>query len=230
MKVLKWLPKSRGIFVTGTDTEVGKTTVSAIIVKQLREEGISVGVMKPVSTGSRKDAAYLKKTAGVEDSLEIINPVFLKKPLAPLAAARIDKKKINLERIWQAYKILKEKYDFLVIEGAGGLLVPVTKKSYIIDIAKRFGLPLVIVSRPGLGTINHTLLTACYARNYGLNVAGFIINYTKPCRKGMAERTNPKLISQLGKIKLLGIVPYIRRLKTKGQNLSRYNLGRPKAI
>ena len=109
MKVLKWLPKSRGIFVTGTDTEVGKTTVSAIIVKQLREEGISVGVMKPVSTGSRKDAAYLKKTAGVEDSLEIINPVFLKKPLAPFVAARIDKKKVDLERIWQAYKILKRK-------------------------------------------------------------------------------------------------------------------------
>lgn len=215
MKVLNGLPKSKGIFVTGTDTEVGKTIVSAIIVKQLREEGINVGVMKPVSTGSRKDAIYLKKTAGVGDSLEIINPLFLKKPLAPFVAARIDKKKVDLERIWQAYKILKKKYDFLVIEGAGGLFVPVTKKVYIINIAKRFGFPLVIVSRPGLGTINHTLLSAYCARNYGLNVAGFVINYRKPYKKGIAEETNPDVISKLGKIRLLGVVPYIKDLKLK---------------
>lgn len=208
MKVLRWLPKTRGVFVAGTDTEVGKTFVAGLIIKQLKQKGVNVGVMKPVATGSRKDAIFLKKVAGIKDSLELINPVFLKKPLAPWVAAGLNGERINLGKIWKAYKILKKKYDYLVVEGAGGLLVPITKEIYMIDIARRFGLPLVIVSRPGLGTINHTLLTANYARNHEISLAGFVINYTRPYKKGLAERTNPRVISRLGKIKLLGVVPY----------------------
>lgn len=213
MKALRWLPKkNKGVFVAGTDTGIGKTIISSLIVKQLRENKVNVGVMKPVAAGSRNDSVFLKRIAGVNDSLELINPIFLKKPLAPWVAAKIDRRKINLGKIWKAYKILKKKYDYIVVEGTGGLLVPVTENVYIIDIAKQFGLPLVIVSRPGLGTINHTLLTINYARDYGLKVAGFIINYTKPHKRGLAERTNPGVISQLGRIKLLGVVPYIKDL------------------
>ena len=228
----------KGVFITGTDTEVGKTFIAGLIVKELREEGINVGVMKPVATGSREDAIFLRGVAEVSDPLELINPVFLKKPLAPWVAARIDRKRINLEKIWQAYKTLKKKYDYLVVEGTGGLLVPVTRKVYpvrkglserrgvkkrksfsngvyMIDIAKRFRLPLVIVSRPGLGAINHTLLTLNYAMDYGLKVVGFIINYTKPYKRGLVERTNPQVISRLGGIRLLGEIPYIGERKNK---------------
>lgn len=218
MKALNWLPKGKGIFVTGTDTEVGKTHVAGLIIRQLREKGINVGVMKPVATGSRNDAIFLKRVAEVNDPLDLINPVFLKKPLAPWIAAGIDGKRIDTSSIWDAYSILKKKYEFIIIEGIGGLLVPITRKVYIIDIAKRFGFPLVIVSRPGLGTINHTLLSVNYARDYGLSVAGFVINYTKPYKRGLAEKTNPDVISRLGRVKLIGVVPYGTRLRNHYRN------------
>lgn len=203
--------RDKGIFVTGTDTEVGKTYVSCAIIKQLKEKGANVGVMKPIASGSRQDSVFLKKAAGVNDPIDIINPIFFEKPLAPWVAAKLTGKRINLGKVWDAYKVLKKKYEFLIIEGAGGLLVPVTEKTYIIDIAKQFNFPIVIVSRPNLGTINHTLLTVNYARHYGLKVEGFVVNYAKPYKKGLALETNPDVISQLGKAKLLGIVPYSKR-------------------
>lgn len=208
MKALKWLPKDKGVFVTGTGTEVGKTYVAGVIIKQLKREGLSVGVMKPVSSGGREDAVFLKNIAGVNDPLDVINPVFFKLPLAPYTASEIEKKKVDFRKIWDAYKYLRKKYEYLVIEGAGGLLVPVTQKFFVADIAKYMGLPLVIVARPDLGTINETLLTAFYARHAGLKVSGFVVNYSRRLKEGYAEKTGPEVIRKLGKIKLIGIVKY----------------------
>lgn len=211
MYLSRKLLKNKGVFITGTDTEIGKTFVAGLVVKELKRKGINPGVMKPFASGSREDALYLKKIAKVNDSLETINPVFFRKPLAPYVAAQLSKKRIYLNKVWNAYKILKNKYDFLVIEGAGGLFVPITNKIHIIDVAKKFNLPLIIVSRPGLGTINHTLLTVKCARDYGLEIEGVIINYSKPQKKELAEKTNPDIIMKFGKVRILGIVPYNKK-------------------
>lgn len=202
--------KYKGIFVTGTDTGVGKTKIACLIAEDLRKKGISVGVMKPISSGGRQDALLLKKSANADDPLNEINPVYFKKPLAPWIAARLEKKKINFAKIYNAYKKLCRRHNFLIVEGAGGLLVPIANNMYMVDLAKKFNLPLIIVSRSGLGAINHTLLTINCARQRGLKILGFVLNYTKHTRKDVAEKTNPKVISKLGKIIFLGSVTYIR--------------------
>lgn len=201
----------KGIFITGTDTCVGKTYIARIIAEGLKKKGVSVGVMKPISSGGREDAILLKKSAGVDDPLDDINPVYFKKPLAPWVAATLQKKSVNLTKILNSYKNLCRRYKFLLVEGAGGLLVPITKNLYMADIARMFGLPIIIVSRPGIGTINHTLLTINCARQYGLKVLGFVVNYTNRCKKGLAERTNPSVISKLGRIRFLGVLPYYEK-------------------
>lgn len=239
MKVLKKLPsnkidlswlkirqgKTTGVFITATDTEVGKTIVTGLIARQLKDQGMSVGVMKPVAAGARcrkgklfsEDAVLLKKISGVKDSLELINPICLRRPLAPLVASSLEGKKIGLDKIWQAYRVLSEKYEIVLVEGIGGLLVPITEKFYAVDIAKKLDLSIIIVARPCLGTINHTLLTIDYLKKYGLKIEGVVFNYSVPSRKGTAERTNPDVITKQGKVKLLGIVPYnpVRGLDTK---------------
>lgn len=203
----------KGVFITGTDTGVGKTFIACLIARELRKKGISIGVMKPISTGSRHDALLLRKSAGVDDPLDEINPVYFKKSLAPCVAARFENRNINLTKILKSYKNLCLRHKFLIVEGIGGLLVPITDKAFTADLAKMFGLPLVIVSRPGLGAINHTLLTINCARQRGLKILGFVLDYAKPMKKGLAEKTNPKIISELGKIKFLGDFPYTRKCR-----------------
>lgn len=202
----------KGVFITGTDTGVGKTFIACLIARELRKKGISIGVMKPVSTGGRQDALLLKKYAGVDDPLDEINPIYFKKSLAPCVAARFENRNINFTKILKSYKNLCRRHKFLIVEGIGGLLVPITDKAFTADLAKMFGLPLLIVSRPGLGAINHALLTINCARRHGLKILGFVINYTEKCKKGFAERTNPGIISKLGKVKFLGEFTY--KLKT----------------
>lgn len=223
MKALNWLPKNKGIFVTGTDTGIGKTVVSGVLVKHLKSKGYSVGVMKPVASGARRvkgklvsdDAVYLKKISKSDDSLDLINPILLKEPLAPLVAARIEKRKIDLEKIYSSYKVLSRKYDYVVVEGVGGLLVPITRKINVADIAKRMKLPIVIVSRPGIGTINHTLMTIDCARRYGLRIEGVIFNYIKKLKKDKAIETNPSILKEIGKVKILGTVSFSKKYKNR---------------
>lgn len=202
----------KGIFVTATDTEVGKTVVSSLLAAFLKKRNINVGVMKPIASGSQEDAKILKKAAEVNDNLEIINPVFLKKPLAPISAARLEKKKISLSKIFKSYNKLRKKYTFLIVEGIGGILVPIKSNFLVADLIKKLNLSIIIIARPNLGTINHILLTINAAKDYGLKIKGIIINYPKkpsPNYNGrLAETTAPKIIKEIGKIPILGIVPY----------------------
>src|SRR3989338_6603175 len=115
---------NKGLFITGTDTGVGKTVVACGIAALLKARGIKVGVMKPIATGGRQDAAQLRKAAGISESLEVINPQFFKAPLAPTVAAPLERRHVNLDAIYRAYLFLQKHYDVVVVEGIGGVKVP----------------------------------------------------------------------------------------------------------
>ncbi|MEE8329895.1 MAG: dethiobiotin synthase [Thermodesulfovibrionia bacterium] len=207
---------NRGIFITGTDTGVGKTFVATGLLKAFKETGFNVCPMKPVETGCRAkkgklvpvDAVRLIRASGTEEPLDIINPYKFRLPLAPAVAAVTEKVSIKKKKILSACNHLLKKYDITIVEGAGGIMVPVYKKYLFLDLIKDMDIPILIVSRPGLGTINHTLLTIETAGSRGIDILGVIINYTTKTKKGLPERTNPEVIEKLGGVPLLGIVPY----------------------
>ncbi|MDD2897556.1 MAG: dethiobiotin synthase [Desulfuromonadaceae bacterium] len=203
----------RGIFVTGTDTGVGKTIVAATLARLLRMNGVSVGVMKPVTSGCREedgqlisdDALLLCQAAGVpftEDSA----PYRLREAIAPADAARIDGVRIDFAVIKASFDRLAAAYDYVIVEGAGGLMVPLSGGLLVADLACQLALPLLVVARPGLGTINHTVLTCFSAQQMGLRVAGVIVN-GMPERPGLAEKGAPHQIGSLCSASVLGVWP-----------------------
>ena len=170
-----------GLFVTATDTEVGKTVVACGLARALAAAGIDVGVAKPVQSGAAADdpegdAMLLRAAAEVEDAPDEICPFAFEAPLAPLVAARLEGRSLELDAVAAAVESLAARHDVLLVEGAGGLLVPVGESWTIADLAVRLSLPLVVVARAGLGTVNHTLLTVEAARRRGLQVAGVVLN------------------------------------------------------
>ena len=211
---------SRGLFITGTDTGVGKTIVAAGLAASLRHSGFDIGVMKPFETGfslRSSDAFFLKSMAGVSDPLETITPYRLKHPLSPFAAAQIEKVSIRFEKIKRAYRTLLKKHQALFVEGAGGLLVPITREKMMADLALYLRLPVLIISRTGLGTINHTLLSVEVARQRGIEVTGVIFNHLGP-RRGLAEKTNPSVIRHFLNVPILGEIPYAPFLRKRGRD------------
>ena len=207
--------KRNGLFVTGTDTDVGKTFVSAGISAVLKEKGLDIGVFKPIMSGVRredsKSDAYLLKTFSQDTApLEEINPFQFDEPLAPYVAALRQSSSVTMEEIMEKWKIIKNKRDFYLVEGAGGLAVPLGAHYLVADLAKAIGFPLLIVARPNLGTVNHTLLTISYARQKGLDVLGVVINGLDEERNGVAEQTNPGLIQEFTDVPVLGIIPKVK--------------------
>lgn len=208
------MKKAMGIFVTGTDTGVGKTVVAAGLALVLRERGMRVGVMKPVATGCTgegkclisEDAVYLFEAAENEYP-PLTSPLRFRNSLSPNVASVIEKKEIPIEKLIKAYRELQNHYDFLIVEGIGGLLVPLTKEYYVANLIHEFALPIVIVSRGGIGTINHTLLTVDAAVIRGLEVRGIIFNRMPRVNLTMAEITNPKVVHDLTGFPILGSLP-----------------------
>lgn len=210
----------RGVFIAGTDTGVGKTTVAAGLAAVLKARGIDVGIMKPVETGCSKaipkDTLLLKKAAKVEDELDLINPYRFERPLAPLVAAQMERKKISLKRLKSCFQELEKRHQFLIVEGIGGLLVPLTLQHFTFHFAPLFSLPMILVARANLGTINHTLLSLKWAISQGLEVIGVVINNLIE-KQGLAENTNPKTLQRLMEVPLLGVMPYCPHLE--GENM-----------
>ncbi len=204
----------RGIFITGTDTGVGKTYVAAGIAAGLRRLGIDVGVMKPAETGCGRragrlipeDALRLMKAAGTRDPLGLVNPYRFKKPLAPSLAAELEGKLIDPVKIKTAFKKLSRIHDFMIIEGAGGIMVPLRHDYTYLDLVRAFRLPVVIVARPALGTINHTLLTISALRHGGIAILGVVVNYAQDTRRGLAETTSPSVIEEISGIPVLDVI------------------------
>lgn len=208
--------RGKGIFVTGTDTGVGKTYVAEGLIRELRKNEVDVGIMKPAETGCSArdrrlfpaDALRLLKAAGVRDSLELVNPYRFTRALAPSVAADLAGKTISPARIINAFRVLSRRHDCMVVEGAGGIMVPLAGKYLYLDLAAALRLPVVIVARPGLGTINHTLLTIAALKKRRLRIAGVVMNYANNWTKGLAEKTSMSAIQEISGERLLGIVRY----------------------
>lgn len=217
------LPRTRGLFVTGTDTGVGKTLVAGAIARTFRRAGRRVGVFKPVATGCRlgrgglvsTDGDFLASCADSQDPLADIVPVRYRPALAPNVAAGRTKRPVDLDAIFAAYARVAERADVLIVEGVGGLLCPLSDAFWVIHLARLADLPVVIVARAGLGTINQTLLTLHAARTAGLKVAGVVINrYRLETPTGapagddeLAVYTNPTQIAERGGVRVLALVP-----------------------
>lgn len=202
------------LFVTGTDTGVGKTMVAAALAMFLRRRGLRVGVMKPCETGVAdparpgEDARLLCWASGSSDAEELVAPYRFREPLAPALAAERSRTIIDVERIAEAFASLRRGKDLVLVEGAGGLMVPLRGGFLMADLAARLQLPLLVVTRASLGTVNHTLLTIHAARTMDLPVAGFIIN-RMPAAPGIAEQEAPHQLATLASASLLGVLPEV---------------------
>ncbi|MCF6148532.1 MAG: dethiobiotin synthase [Candidatus Kuenenia sp.] len=214
-----------GYFITGTDTGVGKSIVAGGLAALMKNNGYNSGVMKPIATGCKyhnnmlvsDDALFLQSAAETDDDYELINPIRYEQPLAPTIAAQLNNTVNDLEKIRHAFNTLCERHDFMIIEGIGGLLVPINEYYFVIDLAYEFELPLIIVSRLSLGTINHTLLTVAYAREHGVNIKGIIFNDpsgTDECLKNY----NAEEIKRLTNVPILGVIPFDKRLDIENYN------------
>jgi len=208
---------NRGIFITGTDTGVGKTVVSAALAIGLQRHGLHVGVMKPVETGissstmTCSDAARLRNLVATEIPLEEVSPYRFTLPLSPLAAAQAERRTIDPNRIRKAYRLLAGRFDHTVVEGAGGVLVPITPYTDIIDLIVRLKLPAVIVGRSGLGGINHARLTLEALRRRKIPIVALVLNQTVPVRTKIArtqEQTTINLLRKEAGVPVLGPISY----------------------
>ncbi len=200
----------RGLFVTGTDTGVGKTLVACALARRLRARGLDVGAMKPVETGvgpgGPLDALALREATGCRDPLSEICPQPLALAAAPAVAARAEGRRVDLRAIAKAFRRLAARHEWILVEGAGGLLVPVAPGQSMADLARSFGLPLLVVARAALGTINHTLLTLEAAVARGLPVAGVVISHAGGPLSGADAANLAELRAALG-AGLVGEIP-----------------------
>lgn len=195
----------RGIFITGTDTNIGKTIVSAALIQALRENE-NVIYWKPIQTGIEEDndTETVRKLANCSAN-EIHDKGFrLEKPLSPHLSARLANVEITIQKTLSFVENQSED-KFWIVEGAGGILVPLNENELMIDLIKALNLPILIVSRSGLGTINHTLLTIEVLRNRGLEILGVIMN-------GEPNLENKKAIEHFGKVSVLAEMPKFEKL------------------
>jgi dethiobiotin synthetase len=201
------------LFVTGTDTGVGKTFITAGIAASLINDGAKIGVYKPAQSGASRD----KNKNFIADDIEFVKKIapnaktkcsyILEVPAAPSVAADIEDVTIEKDVIKRDFEELKKTCDITIVEGAGGLMTPYGKDFLAADIAKMLNLPIVIVARADLGTINHTLLTVEYAKKKGLKIAGIIINNYPEGTTDIAIKTAPMLIQKYAQVDVLSIVP-----------------------
>ena len=239
---MKFSPQSSvlspGVFITGTDTGVGKTVVAAALAAALSAAGARVGVMKPVESGCARvdgklepaDATFLREVAGCRAPMNVINPYALERPLAPAIAAEIEGVSIEPARLRSCYLQLAEDHDVVLVEGAGGLLTPLADRMTMRDLAALLGLPVLVVARNVLGAINHAALTVEAAtltfpspprgegegegeaaRAAGLEVLGIVLNHTTDT-KNAAVQTNRAPIERWGGAPVIGEIPFLASL------------------
>ena len=192
-----------GLFITATGTETGKTLVACGIARMLANLGEKVAVMKPVSSGGIEDAVNLKSAAQSHDSLALINPCRFKNPLAPYCASYVEKNKFSKSSILRAYRQINRNRTFVIVEGIGGVRVPLTKNYESSDLIRDLNLPAIVVSHAGLGTLNHTLLTLEHLTRKKIKTLGIILNFFD--ENSLTHQTNLRFLK--GKSKILACIP-----------------------
>lgn len=213
-----------GVFITGTDTGVGKTVVAAALLCFLQSTGVDACYLKPVQTGCRRksghliapDLEFVLSMSGFfpsEKERQIMAPYCFAKACSPQLAAGLERRPIRIPEIINAFNALKRRHDFVIVEGAGGVLTPLSWKHSILDVMKSLSLPVILAARPGLGTINHTLLSLRELRRAKLNVLGVVLNYSSAKTKGIIEASNKEAIERLGRVPVLAEFPFIGKLR-----------------
>ncbi len=194
----------RALLITATDTGVGKTFVSYNLAYALKEKGVKVGYLKPVETDVKElpaDGSLLVSITG-QDIKEAV-PVVFSLPLSPYAGILEEGKDFSLDDLKHHFESMLQRYEFVIVEGAGGIAVPIKRDYDYAKLAKDWNLPILIVARATLGTINHTFLTYFYAKSMGLDIKGIVMNGFGG--KDVSERTNPRIVQELTGIKPLEI-------------------------
>jgi dethiobiotin synthetase len=164
------------LFITGTDTGVGKTYVTALLIRHLRARGKDAVGFKPICCGSREDAEILHAAAGGQPLLNEVNPVWFRVPAAPYTASLIENRVVDLALIRDVYATLRSRHEIVLVEGVGGWLVPILRDYTVADLSAEFGLPVLVVVRNRLGALNHTALTVRQIRLTGQNCIGLVLN------------------------------------------------------
>ncbi len=218
------MSKAAGIFVAGTDTEVGKTMVSAALVLSLQQAGVDAGYVKPVASGCREregrlvseDVLLVQRLCGLDDPWEQMGPVCLEDPVCPLVAEKLAGNKEMVEPVRWLLPAVLEAHAFTVVEGMGGVMVPLSKRLMLLDLMVDLGLPVLLVARPGLGTINHSLLTIDAMRNRGLKPLGFIFVGPRPDQaEDPAIPHNAGVINEFSAIPYLGTLPWLEDMEAE---------------
>jgi dethiobiotin synthetase len=190
------------LFVTGIDTGVGKTYVTALLVRALRKAGFDTAAMKPIACGSREDAEILREAAGNTQLLDEVNPVYLLAPASPYIAAKLEHRDIDLDLIRGTFARLRKSRRSVIVEGVGGWLVPIRKNYFVSDLATDLGLPVAVVVRNRLGALNHAMLTVRAIQSSGLECAGIIWNQMGDI-DDEATRTNKSVLEDVLEVPVL---------------------------
>lgn len=209
---------SRGIFVTGTGTDVGKTYVTALLVRTLREAGVKAAYYKAAVSGNERDvhgrlipgdADWVRAVSGIAQPLESMVPYIYEQAVSPHLAARKEGNPVELSVVCQGYEKLCQEYEYITMEGSGGILCPMRqeegKELWLEDIIRELRLPCLVVAEAGLGTINHTILTLEYLKMRGIEARGVILNHFHPELE--MEQENRSMIEQRGKVPVLACIP-----------------------
>lgn len=220
---------SDGIFVTGTDTGIGKTLIAASLAWKFSKSIRKICVMKPFATGiavysnnyNSEDLAILVRAIKLKEKQANLNPYFYPMPCSPyMASTLLHLKPPSLEFAIKKLKFLQKKYSYLIVEGIGGLMVPINHKHTLLDFIKLTKLGVVIVATPKLGTFNHTLLSVKICQTNGIPIKGIIVN-NMPDPASQIEAETPRFIEEFTKLPILGIVPTIHNLKFNNSTFSK---------
>lgn len=209
--------RPRGIFVTATDTGVGKTLVTSALVTCLTRQGIDVGVMKPIETGvsrsarAQSDGARLRSAAGSCDPMAEVSPYVFRLPMAPFSAARAEKTTVQIATIMRAFRALSQKHALMMVEGVGGVQVPITQSLNVLDLIYQVKLSAIVIGQSGSGGINHALLTLHALRQRKIPIVALVLNQCQPVRTKIAraqEQSTVSLLRMLAGVSVIGPLPY----------------------
>lgn len=200
----------KAIFVTGTGTDVGKTYVTALLINKMKEFGFSVGYYKAALSGAISvdecDASFVKKITNLDDDVKDIVSYIYKNPFSPHLCSKIEGNKLEMDKVKSDFNRISEKYDFVIVEGSGGVVCPIRyddKKIMLLDIVKKLNLDTIVVSGCNLGSINSCVLTISYLKSNNINIKGIVINNYE---KSILNDDNIFMIEELTKVKVLSVI------------------------